>query len=101
MSASIVRAERIEFQTFAHVCDLHPDLLETLIELGLLEPVRDSDGERWFERRHVDTVSRVRRLKAGLGLSYSAIAVVAQLIDRIDELENELLTLRSRRSQHE
>lgn len=95
MSASIVRSERIEFEVFATVCDLHPDLLDVLVELGVVEPRTDPDGRRWFDRTQIDEMSRVRRLRVGLGLSYSAIAVVTQLIDRVDELEDEVRRLRA------
>lgn len=91
MSPSIEPAEHIEFEAFARVCDLHPELLDRLVTLGLLEPSTDRSGRRVFERRQVATVGRIRRLRSGLGLSYSAIAVVADLIDRIDELEAELM----------
>ncbi len=90
MSGSIVRADRIEFDVFARVCDLHPEMLDRLIALGLLEAVTDADGRRWFDRRQVAAVGRIRRLRSGLRLSYSTIAVVVPLIDRIDELEEEL-----------
>lgn len=93
MASDIEPAERIEFEVFARVCDLHPEMVERFIVLGLIETVSDDDGRRWFERRQVAAVARVRRLRSGLGLSYSAIAVVAQLIDRIDELEAELVRL--------
>lgn len=90
MSSPIVPADRIEFDVFARVCDLHPDLLDRLVALDLLEVVTDADGRRWFERGQIAVVGRIRRLRSGLRLSYSAITVVAPLIDRIDELENEL-----------
>ena len=93
MGAHVVRAERIEFGTFARVCELHPELLETFVELGLLEMSTDSEGTRWFERSQVAAVGRIRRLRSGLRLSYSSIVVVAPLIEQIDELEKDLRRL--------
>ena len=97
MDTPIVPAERMEFEVFARVCDLHPDMLDRWVTLGLVEVVHDDDGVRWLERHQVRSVDRVRRLRAGLRLSYSAIAVVAPLIDRLDELEEELVRLRAER----
>lgn len=85
--AEVVRAERIEFEVFARVCEIHPDLLARLVDMGVLEAETDRDGLRWLQRREAAALARVRRLRSGLGLSYSAITVVAELIDRIDELE--------------
>lgn len=90
MGQAIVPAERIEFEAFARVCEIHPELLDRLVSLGLVDVVDDTEGNRWLERRQVASVARVRRLRAGLGLSYSSIAVVVELIDRIDELEDRL-----------
>jgi DNA-binding transcriptional MerR regulator len=93
MSASLVPADRIEFDAFARVCDLHPELLDRLVSIGLLEASADAEGRRWFERSQIAAVARIRRLRSGLRLSYSAIAVVAPLIDHLDELEMDLRRL--------
>ncbi len=87
MGQALEPAERIQFEVFAQICEIHPELLERFVALGLVEVVSDDRGNRWLERRQVAALARVRRLRSGLGLSYSAIAVVADLIDRIDELE--------------
>ncbi len=93
MGASLEPAGRIEFEAFAVVCDLHPELLDRFVALGLVEVSVDDEGRRWFARTQVAAVARVRRLRSGLRLSYSSIAVVAPLLDRLDELEAELRRL--------
>ncbi len=90
MGKSVEPAELLEFEVFARVCEIHPELLDRFVSLGLVEVVTDTVGHRWLERRQVAVLARVRRLRSGLGLSYSSIAVVADLIDRIDELEDRL-----------
>lgn len=87
MGQAVEPADRMDFEVFARVCEIHPELLDRLVALGLVDVMIDSKGNRWLERRQVAVLARVRRLRAGLGLSYSSIAVVAELIDRIDELE--------------
>ena len=98
MSPPVVRAERIEFEAFARVCDLHPELLDRFVALGLLEADTDDRGRRWLDRSQVAAVGRIRRLRSGLRLSYSAISVVAPLIDRIDELEDAVRLLEAERA---
>jgi DNA-binding transcriptional MerR regulator len=90
MATSVVPANRIEFEAFARLCDLHPEFLSQLVALGLVDMTVDAAGRRWFHRSQVAVVARILRLRSGLRISYSAIAVVAPLIDRIDELEAEL-----------
>ena len=67
MASEIEPAERIEFEVFSRVCDLHPELVERFLVLGLLETVSDDEGRLWFERRQVAAVGRIRRLRSGLG----------------------------------
>jgi hypothetical protein len=69
-----------------------------LVALGLLEPVRDSAGELWFGRDQLLAVARIRRLRVGLGLNYSSLGLVADLLDRVAELERQLRMTSSRRT---
>ena len=69
-----------------------------LVALGLLEPVRDSAGELWFGRDQLLAVARIRRLRLSLGLNYSALGLVTDLLDRVAELERQLRMTSSRRT---
>jgi hypothetical protein len=69
-----------------------------LVALGLLEPVRDSAGELWFGRDQLFAVARIRRLRVGLGLNYASLGLVADLLDRVAELERQLRMTSSRRT---
>jgi chaperone modulatory protein CbpM len=95
MSSEIVPSERVEFESFARVCDLHPELLERLVSLGLVEVEADDEGNRWVRRSQKRAVDRIKRLRSGLHLSYSSIAVVAPLLDRVEHLEVEVVRLRA------
>ena len=53
MGTSIEQSERIDFEAFARMCELHPELLDRFVTLGLLEVSTDPDGRRWFERRQL------------------------------------------------
>lgn len=81
---------RLDVEAFAHRAGLHPDLVIRFVTLGLLDPVRDSAGQLWFGKDQLDTVARLQRLRSGLSLNYAALGLVAQLLDRIEELEREL-----------
>ncbi|MGI9579354.1 MAG: chaperone modulator CbpM [Microthrixaceae bacterium] len=99
MSSDIVPAEQIELESFARICELHPELLERFVSLGLVEVDTDEEGRRWVRRTQQREVDRIRRLRSGLHLSYSSIAVVAPLLDRVQRLEVEVLRLRSEQHQ--
>ncbi|ROQ36071.1 MerR-like DNA binding protein [Streptomyces sp. PanSC19] len=72
---------------FAAFTGLHPDLVRRYVTLGLLEPDTDSAGGLWFGTAHLTRVARIQRLRAGLGLNYAALAVVLDLLDRVEQLE--------------
>lgn len=95
MSSEIIPSERVELESFARICDLHPELLTRFVSLGLIEVVTDEQGRRWVDRAQQRDVDRIRRLRAGLHLSYSSISVVAPLLDRVEKLEVEVVRLRA------
>jgi hypothetical protein len=81
------RAARLDLESFARAAGLHPDLVRRYLALGLLEATAGARGELWFAAGQLRTAARVQRLRAGLALNYAAIGLVADLLDRIAELE--------------
>ncbi|WP_245691590.1 chaperone modulator CbpM [Streptomyces katrae] len=77
-------------EEFAAATGLHPELLRRYVTLGLLEPDTDPAGGLWFGAGHLMRVARIQRLRTGLGLNYTALAVVLDLLDRIEQLESAL-----------
>jgi chaperone modulatory protein CbpM len=84
----LARRPGLDLDAFARSCGLHPDMVRRFVALGLLPCRRDAGGELWFEPSAVAVVARVLRLRAGLGLNYSAIGLVLDLLDRIQQLES-------------
>lgn len=85
--------ERLPLVVFAQACAIEPDRIRKFVWLGLIDPVEEGD-EFVFARRQVVAVERIERLRHGLSISYRAVGVVTDLLDRIDALETELRTLR-------
>ena len=97
MNYAIVRAARLSLEEFALLSGLHPDLVRSLVALGLINADRDTAGELWFSRGEFAAVGRVQRLRAGFGLNYPAIGLVIDLLDRIAVLEAALRGQAARR----
>jgi hypothetical protein len=89
---------RLDLVTFSRVAGIHPEMAHRLVALGLLEPVCDSAGEPWFGRDQLLAVARILRLRAGLGLNYSSLGLVADLLDRVADLESQLRMTSTRRT---
>jgi hypothetical protein len=80
----------MDLKAFAAASGLHPDMVHRLVALGLLDPVRDADGELWFPPAQLVAVARIQRLRAGFSLNYAALGLVIDLLDRVAELEAQL-----------
>ena len=97
MNYAIVRAARLNLEEFALLSGLHPDLVRSLVALGLINADRDTAGELWFSRGEFAAVARVQRLRAGFALNYAAIGLVTDLLDRIAVLQAALRGQAARR----
>ena len=85
---ALARPLLLSQESYARVTGVHPDLLRRLVALGLLEVRRDAEGRHWFEPSEVRSMARIQRLHLGLGLTYSSLGLVIDLLDRITELEH-------------
>jgi chaperone modulatory protein CbpM len=84
---ALVRLELLDLDAFARKVCLHPDVVQRFVALGLIEAHRDGAGALWFAPGQVAAMARLQRLRAGLSLNYAALGLVADLLDRIAQLE--------------
>ncbi len=87
MSLPIVRTTLLRIDIFSRRCGLHPDLVRRFVTLGLIEPAAQTGDEMWFSSAQVGRIARMQRLRSDLALNYSAVGLVLDLLDRIEELE--------------
>jgi hypothetical protein len=73
----------------------HPELVQRFVELGLVSAWTDGSGQLWFSPATPELVRRIVRLHADLSLNYTAVALVIDLLSRIDVLENQRWVIRS------
>jgi len=73
---------------------VHPDLIERFVQLALVEPLNWSDPRReWrFDPDTVGLVRKIMRLRRQLGINYTGIGVVLELLSRIERLERQIKT---------
>ena len=71
-------------------CGCQVELAERLFRLGLLDPENALPDHPLFEENQLFRLRRALRLKRDLGLNVDALPVVLDLLDRIEELEEEL-----------
>ena len=83
---------------FAAVCGLHPEMVTRLVTLGLLDAHTDTTGTTVLLTGQIARAARIMRLRDGLGLNYTALGVVLDLLERIDTLEAQVRAARRARS---
>jgi len=74
-----------------HTLGYHPDLLSKLAELGIIE-VQGS----YLHTAQVVRLRRFFRLRSALGVNISGAAVILDLVERIESLQEELRSLRKK-----
>jgi DNA-binding transcriptional MerR regulator len=78
----------LSLEEVAARCGLHPLLVERLVALGLIDPVEGESNR--FAPEVALRLQRALRLRRDLGLSYNSVALVMELLDRIEALERRL-----------
>jgi hypothetical protein len=74
---------------------VHPELLERMIDLGLIEPEQNRP-EILFAPEAVADVCRALRLRNELGINWNGVGLVMDLLERINQLEREICRLRNK-----
>ncbi|NUU07874.1 chaperone modulator CbpM [Leifsonia sp. C5G2] len=88
---------RFDLGMVAVASGVHPELVLRFVELGLVSARTDASGRLWFAPDAPEQVRRVVRLHADLSLNYAAVALVTDLLARIDVLEGRRTVVRPRR----
>ena len=80
----------VDLQTVAREADVHPDLAQRFVALGLIEPVSGTAAAPLFSRDAAATLARATRLRRDLGVGYTGAILACELLARIDMLERRL-----------
>lgn len=71
---------------------IHPEFLEILEELGVVEVIDEK-----IECRDLYRINKINRLRDSLGVNLSGAILICDLLERIKELENEVRRLKEKR----
>lgn len=76
----------LTIQDVAFLCGMARHTVQRLIRLEVIEP-SERDPEPRFDTTAVARIQKMRRLHVELGVSWSSMPLVLDLLDRIDELQ--------------
>lgn len=85
----LVSMPGITINELSRLCDCQLSVAKRLFAIGLIEPL-SSGRDLLFDRSAVVRARKALRLKRDLGLNFNALALVMELLDRIDDLERRL-----------
>jgi chaperone modulatory protein CbpM len=85
----------IEMDDLVRATGLRADEIVELVEYGVFEPVGGAPVQWRFSARSIAVGRRACRLRSDFDLDVPALALVAALLERIDELEGESVRLRA------
>jgi chaperone modulatory protein CbpM len=85
----MVAVPGITLSELSRLCACHHSVIRRLFASGLIEPLSSGPVPR-FDRSDVIRTRKALRLKHDLRLNVDAVALVMELLDRIDALEQRL-----------
>jgi DNA-binding transcriptional MerR regulator len=97
VSEEIVWSTEYSLLTLEQLSDsaeLHPALVEKLIQHGLLEPAADQAPRLLFPISCIERLRRIIRLRRDLRVNLAGVAVILEMRQHIEELQKELERLR-------
>lgn len=85
----------LSLEELIELSGLPGDVLQELVDCGVLVPIAAQASEWRFASGYVATVRTAGRLRADFDLDADALALVVRLIERIRELEEQVRALRA------
>lgn len=83
----VVPASGITLGELSRLCECHLSVARRLFSVGLIEPSAAAGENPIFDRSAVIRARKALRLKRDLSLNFDALALVMELLDRIEDLE--------------
>jgi chaperone modulatory protein CbpM len=83
----------VAFAELLGACGFEREVLIELIDYGVFEPRGEGEAQWLFPRRSLALARRAARLHRGLDLDAHALALVLDLLERMDEMQRRMREL--------
>jgi DNA-binding transcriptional MerR regulator len=74
----------LRLEEVASRANVHPEVLQRFIDLGLIQPADATSAEIMFDPEAVHRIRVIQRLRCDLGINVQGIAVILDLLDRLN-----------------
>ena len=88
--------EPLTLEFVAASCGTNRSLVARLAYQGLIETLESEAGEPRLPRRAVMQLRRMQRLRRDLGVNFAGAAVILDLVQRLEQLNRQLLEMQER-----
>jgi len=96
VTAEIITSGRIRREEVCTRLGIGDDMLEVCLQWAIIQPPEpDSQGTILFPEDALDRLGRGLRLHRDLGINWPGVSVALELLDRIEELEQQVHDLSS------
>ena len=96
VTAEIITFGRIRREEVCTRLGIGEDMLEVCLQWEIIQPPEpDPEGMALFSEDAIDRLSRGLRLHRDLGINWPGVSVALELLDRIEELEQQIHNLSS------
>ncbi|MEW6299871.1 MAG: chaperone modulator CbpM [Thermodesulfobacteriota bacterium] len=92
-AAGPLRGSLLALSEVARLAGVHPDLIDRLTVLGLIDPA-ETIPEPCFDVSAVLRIRSILRLRHDLGVNWAGVGVIMDLLERIEQLEQEIARLK-------
>ena len=80
----------------AEILNIHPQTLRQYEREGLIKPSRTNGKIRLYSQKDIDHIKYVLTLTRELGVNLAGVDIILQLNKKIENLENEIQTYKTR-----
>ncbi|MXV16496.1 chaperone modulator CbpM [Hufsiella ginkgonis] len=87
----------IQVRVFCTAHEIDPEFISSLQELGLLELVAEN-GPAVIPHHQLPSLERMTRLHRDLGINAAGIGALEQLLERMEQMREEMRVLKNRLS---
>ena len=80
---------QLTLEALAERAGMHPNVVERFVACGLIEPSAREGGRFFFDAAALPRLRTIRRLRENLGINVAGVAVILDLLDRLEALQRE------------
>ena len=90
---------QLTVEALAERAGMHPAMVERFVACGLLEPSAREGDRLFFDAAAVLRLRTIRRLRENLGINVAGVAVILDLLEKLQALQRENELQRSKLEQ--